>query len=420
MTRAACTIVSPNYLPFARTLAGSYVAQHPDQRFFVLIVADLHDPAPFRIDASFTPVMLGEIGLPDLRGLGMKYDILELNTNVKPTLMKHLIEQYGLDALVYLDPDIFVYRPLDPVFQALEEGASAVLTPHMTAPVFDGKAPSEQDLLYNGTYNLGFIGVGCTEESLRLLDWWEHRCLHLGFSEGRTGLFVDQKWMNLAPGLFENVVVCRDPGLNMAYWNLHERTLEKGKHGMLVQGLERTVPLRFFHFSGLDSADAEVISRNTDRFTLAERPDLREVFAGYRTALAANQGDAAEALPYGFDQFSDGTAVTRLARRLYSARQERFQGDPFDARGEFARFARKQRLVKGKVKAAKSTWKEFNPKDRRVGALHRLLRVALRVLGPHRYELLMRYLAHISVLRHQSVFLRDPQWSNSASNPKPR
>jgi len=33
--------------------------------------------------------------------------------------------------------------------------------------------------------------------------------------------------------------------------------------------------------------------------------------------------------------------------------------------------------------------------------------MALRVLGPNRYELLMRYLAHIAVLRNQSVFLDD-------------
>lgn len=412
--------MSPNYLPFARTLAGSYVAQHPDQQFFVLIVADLHDPAPFRGDASLTPVLLEEIGLPDMRALAMKYDILELNTNVKPTFMRYLMATHRLDALVYLDPDIFVYRALDPVFDALEAGATAVLTPHMTTPVFDGRSPSEQDLLYNGTYNLGFIGVGHTEESRRLLDWWEHRCLNVGFSEGRTGLFVDQKWMNLAPGFFGEMVISRDPGLNMAYWNLHERTLQVGEHGFFVHGLESTVPLRFFHFSGLNTHDADIISRNTDRFRLSERPDLSELFANYLTALSSNQGGAGEDLPYGFDRFSNGATITRLARRLYAAHQERFHDDPFDPLGDFGRFAREERLVKGASKLAKSTWKEFNPHDKRVGAVHRLLRLALRVLGPHRYELLMRYLAHISVLRHQSVFLRDPRWLNPASNSKLR
>ena len=417
MNRAACTIVSPNYLPFARTLAGSYAAQHPGQRFFVLIVADFDDSAPFQIDPSFSPVMLAEIGVASLRSVAMKYDILELNTNVKPTFMKHLIRKHGLDALVYLDPDIFVYGPLDPVFDALASGASAVLTPHMTRPVFDGKSPSEQDLLYNGTYNLGFIAVGRTEESRTLLDWWEERCLNLGFSEGRTGLFVDQKWMNLAPGLFERGVRSRDPGLIMAYWNLHERRLLDGEAGPQVQrGREAPVPLRFFHFSGLSPAEPDVISKNTDRYRMADRPDLGSLFAAYRNALLSNAGHPSEALPYGFDQFSDGTSVTRLARRLFAAHEERFRPedgrdyDPFDVQGAFARFAREQNLVKGKAKPANATWGQFNPGDRRVGAVHRLLRWALRALGPHRYELLMRYVAHISVLRHQGAFLRDRRW----------
>ena len=425
MSLAACTIASPNYLHFARTLAASYMAQHPGQRFFVLIVADLNDPAPFRLDPHFTPVMLGEIGLRDLRVEAMKYDILELNTNVKPTFMKHLMEAYGLEALVYLDPDIHVYASLDPVFAALGAGAAAVLTPHMTTPVFDGRSPAEQDLLYNGTYNLGFIGIGNNPEGRRLLDWWEHRCLALGYSEGRTGLFVDQKWINLVPGLFDRVVISRDAGLNMAYWNLHERTLREGERGYAVESpVSATVPLRFFHFSGVEPENADVLSKHTNRYTLVDRPDLRRLFGEYRASVIANHAPAAEALPYGFDRLSDGTALNRLARRLFAAHLEHFMRaegdspDPFDAAGPFARFARAQGLVKGKAAPGKSTWKQFNPDDRRVQAVHRMLRLALRVLGPNRYELLMRYLAFISVLRHQGAFLRDSRWAkrNPASS----
>lgn len=425
MSFAACTIVSPNYLPFARAVAASYVAQHPGHRFFVLIVADLGDPAPFRLDPEFTPVMLDEIGLRDLRVEAMKYDILELNTNVKPTLLKHLMTAYGLDALVYLDPDIFVYAPLDPVFEALGDGASAVITPHMTTPVFDGRSPSEQDLLYNGTYNLGFIGVSNRPEARRLLDWWEQRCLALGFSEGRTGLFVDQKWINLVPGMFEGVVISRDAGLNMAYWNLHERRLVKpGGSYEVENAVGARVPLRFFHFSGVDLGDSEVLSRNTDRFTLATRPDLRDLFEQYRKAVGAKAGSEAERLPFGFDRFSDGTAVNRLTRRLFAAHLEHFtraegdSPDPFEAGGAFAQFARGQGLiVPGQGAAAKSTWREFNPDDRRVRAVHRLLRAALRVLGPNRYELLMRYLGHISVLRHQGAVIRERRWPKADQKP---
>jgi hypothetical protein len=399
---AACTIVSPNYLAYARTVAASYLAQHPDHRFFVLIVAKLTDSAPFAHE-PFEAVMLPEIGLADLPGEAMKYEILELNTNVKPTFLKHLLARHGLERVVYLDPDIFVYSPLTPVFDALREN-DAVLTPHLTSPVFDGKLPGEQEMLYNGTYNLGFYATRNTPEAVAILSWWERRCLDLGFSEGRTGLFVDQKWMNLAPGLFDRVAILRHPGLNMAYWNLNDRTLSGDATAPLVNGSH---PLCFFHFSGLVPTDPANLSKNTDRFTLATRPDLLPLFAAYKKAVLAAKDTTLESLPYGFDRFSDGTSITRLARRIYAQHQAVFAAsDPFAAAGPFYAFARKAGLLAGQATPQKATWREFSGTDRRVEGVHALLKLALRVLGPNRYELLMRYLAHISVLRHQSVFLK--------------
>jgi len=405
---AACTIISPNYLAYARTLAGSYLAQHPGHQFFVLIVADLTDPAPFA-NEPFQTVMLPALDIPDLRGEAMKYEILELNTNVKPTFMKHLFTTYALDHLLYLDPDIFCYSPLTPVFEALETH-DAVLTPHITTPMDDGKSPSEQDHLYNGTYNLGFFATRNTPEGIRILSWWERRCLDNGFSEGRTGLFVDQKWMNLLPGLFAQVAILRYPGTNMAYWNLHERSLAPGDLA-IPQVLSPTttvgpVPLCFFHFSGIVPADPTSLSQHTNRSTLAGRPDLQPLFLAYKAAILANKDQKLESLPYGFDTFSAGTVLTRLARRIYAVHKQHFpEPDPFDARGPFAVFARAEKLVAGKAALPKATWKQFSPTDRRVQTVHKLLRVALRTLGPNRYELLMRYVAFIAVLRHQSVFL---------------
>ena len=409
---AACTIVSPNYLPFARALATTYKKHHPEDRFFVLLVADLPPASTFESE-PFEAVLLSQIGLVDVRREAMKYDILELNTNVKPGFLAHLFAtEPAVDQLVYLDPDIRVFAPLEPVFAVLSAGAAVALTPHITSPIHDSKSPSEQDLLYNGTYNLGFAAFRRSDEADRVLAWWGERCLALGFSEGRTGLFVDQKWMNLAPGMFADVAIVRDAGCNMAYWNLHERRLEHAADGgVLVASLGgEPVPLRFFHFSGVVVEDATVLSRHTDRFTIASRPDLAELFAEYTALVRSMARPAVDALPYGFDRLSDGTAVTRLARRVYAVHAARWQGqDPFDGRGLFAAYARRQRLVSGPVAATKATWKEFDARDRRVEWVHRLLRLGLRALGPNRYELLMRYLAFIAVLRHQADLLDEQQ-----------
>ncbi len=48
MNRGACTIISSNYLPYARTLCESYLAFHPADEFFVLLV----DRIPEGFEAS--------------------------------------------------------------------------------------------------------------------------------------------------------------------------------------------------------------------------------------------------------------------------------------------------------------------------------------------------------------------------------
>lgn len=151
-----------------------------------------------------------------------------------------------------------------------------------------------------------------------------------------------------------------------------------------------------------------MLSRNTDRFTLAERPDLHDLFREYKNAVKKNRHPVLDDLPYGFDQFSDGISINRLARRIYSKHRE-FEraGDPFDSNGLFYRFCKRNGLLSSKRGLQKTTWVHFDPSDRRVLAVHRVLRLSLRILGPDRYELLMRYISHISVLRNQSVFIKD-------------
>jgi hypothetical protein len=401
----ACTIVSPNYLPFARTLAQSYLRHHPGHVFFVLIVADVHEKDFFH-DEPFKTVLMDELPLLNIKCLAMKYDILELNTNVKPSFMKYLLVQFELKAVVYLDPDIYVYDSLDPILEMLQS-FSVVLTPHLTSPLpDDGCSPCERDLLYNGTYNLGFIAIRASDESVRMLDWWESRCLREAFSEGRSGLFVDQKWINLVPGLFEGIGICRDLGCNMAYWNLSERRLSSSGNRYLVNG---TAPLRFFHFSGIDvDDDSAILSKNTDRFSLENRPDLVPLFSNFRAEIIRNCVEAKDSIPYGFDAFSDGSAVTRLQRRIFAVHESEFgDADPFDAGSRFYDFLRRHRLLAGKLRAARPSWREFNPDDRRVRVINRLLLISLRLLGPTRYELLMRYLSFISILRNQAAFIRD-------------
>jgi hypothetical protein len=401
MIRAACTIVSLNYLPFARTLCESYLQHHPEHTFYVLLV----DRLPLELDLTheaFELVLVDDLGIPNFESIAFKYDILELNTDVKPTFLKSLLAR-GIDELIYFDPDILICSPVDVIFEALTAHA-IVLTPHCTSP--NEESPNgEAILLYSGVFNLGFVAVSKVAEAQRFLSWWEHRCLTLGYVERQNGLFVDQKWINLVPCYFDSVRIMKHPGCNVAYWNLHERTLDKIRGSWFVNGQE---PLIFYHFSGVSVDGGNTISKGYDQFDLVTRPDLAELFVDYRARLVRHGMQEMRGIRYAFGRFSNGQFVNKLQRALYSVNLDKFDsGNPFDASAPFYRWARKNRLQDSQETSGKHNRLTINRADPKVRFVNAMLRLSLRLLGADRYTVLMKYLAYISVLRNQRDVFSD-------------
>jgi glycosyltransferase involved in cell wall biosynthesis/SAM-dependent methyltransferase len=341
-----CTIVARNYVAFARTLARSIAEQRPDARCFVLSV---DDPAGY-IDGENEPfelVTTAEIGIENFAQMAAMYDVLELSTAVKPWFMRTLMTERGCERLAYLDPDIRLYDPLDEI-DALLGSHQVVVTPHFTEPVpRDGLKPSEQDILTSGTYNLGFLGLARGEESARLLDWWSERLATDCIVDPERGYFVDQRWIDLAPGIVESFHVLRDPGYNVAYWNLGGRSLRKAGSGYEVNGR----PLRFFHFSGYDPRHPDRISKHQDRIDFLGEPALRELYDAYGADLLENGFEQAVGWPYGIGELPNGVALDRPLRRVYRAGvlAGELDGDPFadDGTGALLEYANGPAAVGG-------------------------------------------------------------------------
>jgi glycosyltransferase involved in cell wall biosynthesis len=341
----ACTIVSKNYLPFARVWARSLAAQHPEAQLFVLLV----DRVDGCFDPAAEPFELVEVealeNIPDFRAFAFKYTVLELNTAVKPFFLEHLFARTGTRKLIYFDPDILVFQPLTELLALLDEHAY-VLTPHLTAPIEDDRHPSELAILQSGSYNLGFIALSRCEAVDRLVRWWQERMTEHCVVDLERGLFVDQKWMDLAPGLFAGAFVLRRPGYNMAYWNLHERRLAGEPTAPTANG----EPVVFFHYSGFDPRNLSRISKHQNRFTLGDLPELKALFQLYRDRLLEAGYQEARGWPYAFAQFDHGVAIPDAARALFYSLFEgrRRFGDPFATADDGSFF----RWLQGPAKSA--------------------------------------------------------------------
>jgi hypothetical protein len=408
MIRAACTIASFNYLPYARTLCESFLRFHPDQKFYVLLVDRL--PSGFDVSLEkFETILAENLNIPDFNAVAFKYDILELNTNVKPTFLKLLLEK-GVQQLIYFDPDILICSALDPIHRALDSNA-IVLTPHCTSPN-EGVPYNEVLLLCNGEYNLGFIAISSSAEARRFLDWWEIRCLNLGFKERWSGLFVDQKWINLVPCYFDPVKILKDPGCNVAYWNLHERQLQERQESWTVNGV---APLVFFHFSGISVDGGKRISKHSDQFDLDCRPDIAEIYEKYRNSLVRHGIRNSGKNRYAYGWFSNGEVITKLQRALFAANLDRFAScNPFDAEGSFYRWMKHHHLESSHDSVESYGRKAYSTEDKRVRLVHAGMRLMLRVLGPDRYTVLMKYFEYVSVLRNQKDVFANEREETSA------
>ena len=279
----------------AITLGNSLAETNSGWHFVIGLVDKLDGVA---IDADKMPTFplleIHRIAIEGLDWMCQNYDITELNTAVKPFFFQHFYNTMPqVENVIYFDPDIIVYQPLDELTQDLTTH-NLVVTPHITVPFNDQKTPNEAILSATGIFNLGFIATHRTPQTLDFVRWWAEKLKRQCLILLEDGLFVDQKWVIMASTYFDNVLINKYLGYNMAYWNLHERFLSKNGNTWLVN---ETEPLRFFHFSGYGIKKPAEISKYQNRYNFITRPDVLPVFKDYAQRLAQNHNAYFSAFP---------------------------------------------------------------------------------------------------------------------------
>jgi hypothetical protein len=323
------TIAAKNYFAHAKTLLNSLKKHHPDAQLFLILCDEPNDEIK-AFHGAFKIISASDIGIPQWNRFSFKYTLLECNTAIKPFAFGYLFEKTNADKIIYLDPDTFVYAPLSEVTTHLEK-YSLVLTPHLTSPLpLDGKRPDEATFLSSGAYNLGFCGFSRSEDSKQIIKWWAERLYSMCHSDTERGLFVDQKWMDLIPGMFDSVAILRHPGYNVAYWNLHSRSLSIDSNGKIIVNGQSLV---FYHFSGFWPLRPEQQSSFSDRHILqSNSPALKQLFSDYRIALFNAGYEQIAKWPYAYATLSDGTKIKHAWRLAFLAEHASLSeiDDPFN------------------------------------------------------------------------------------------
>jgi len=357
MTVMAYTSFTYAYLTRAAVLAESLRRAHPDWMLWALVV-DLPPPgfddAQLRdgplLGAFDRVVHAHTLGIDRFRSWMFKHDVVEACTAVKGQMLCELLDA-GAEQVFYFDPDMAVFNPMPDLPRRLET-SSVLLTPHQLAPndALPAATDNEMTSLRYGIYNLGFLGVRNDACGRRFAHWWNAQLLRECYDEPERGIFTDQKYCDGVPALFERVHVLRDPGCNVASWNISRRQLAFTADGDIeVNGS----PLKFYHFTKIFGIGETMTDHySADNQAVLEimiwyRRRIQELDAGLRAVtMPPDQHGETASLPWYYGTFQDGRPIAAALRRLYRSRPDvmAYFDNPFDAEGNsFLAWAQRER-----------------------------------------------------------------------------
>ena len=319
------TLASRNYLSFAATLMQSLRAAYPEARRVIGLVDAPELEAAAGLDLAAEVLPWDELAIEGAEAMRLRYSILELNTAIKPFLFQHLLAGGAGGPVIYLDPDIAVYRRLGELEQLLARGRGpgAHAAHHHAA-----RRRSARRRLRSGragAASLGRLQPGLPGRRARraerpapgVVGRTAARALP-GRAPNPACSWINAGWTS-ARRSTKRHEFSDHPGYNVAYWNLHERALEAPGEAPDHDAPWRVngEPLAFFHFSGVVPGDPTVFSKHQNRFKPADLGPARALFEDYLRRLTDNGWDQISKIPYAYGRLPNGRPLHGLLRRAY-------------------------------------------------------------------------------------------------------
>ena len=310
LTTAAFTVVTPNYIAHAISLKKSFLEYNPEAGFFICILGNESHCPEMNVDNCY---FINSLSDSRIEGMIGRYHPFEMNCALKPFFATHILERHShVQRLIYLDSDMYVFGP----FASLTE-AAITLSPHRTkntAYLPEPKNYSIISLNRYGVYNAGYFELQRKAEAFAFLDWWKKLLEHTGYEKPDEHLFSDQLWLNLVHSFFDDVYINKNPGYNVAIWNLIERQVEE-RNGVYYVNNK---PLILFHFSKFNLEEPDkMVYYNEPYLSFTNFPELKPVYQKYRDGVMEAGYEKFKTIPYPYS-YSRGDKKKNWLKKLFS------------------------------------------------------------------------------------------------------
>ncbi len=274
MSESFCTIITSNYIGYARALEKS-VYDLNQKPLCILISEWKKDLSPSYLEENKTNCYY----LDDLcnenqlgRELYLKYHqnhISEFRWAMKGVFVNYLLDKF--EKVIFVDGDMYFYNSTQFLWDLLDN-KNLLLTPHWRNIDVNANTKNEIDnfelLHIGGLYNAGFIAAN--RKGRAALKWLSDACLYRCEIRPKQGHFGDQTYLNMLPIYFEDVHILKHQGCNIASWN--SAVCRRTTDGDTVL-INNKFPVIFIHFTRTTIFD--ILSGKDEKLT----PHLDEYLA---------------------------------------------------------------------------------------------------------------------------------------------
>lgn len=257
------TVATADYIYWAAVMFAHARRVHPEWRP-TLLVADVSSSALKPVRGALGPDVdvLGcdDLGFDFLSDMRAYYGPLEFCSALKVLGSAYVLRNEA--ECLFLDPDMLILDSLRDT--VLGCAGDIVVSSHTFAPFpADGAAPDDLELCLTGHINGGVFLTRRSEKGLAALDWLVACTRYQWFVAPSLGMYADQQWFSSLFYFFrEHTRLIEDRGINVAYWNLHERQL-RAENGRIM--LATGEPLRLMHFSGFSIPSGGALTKHSCR-----------------------------------------------------------------------------------------------------------------------------------------------------------
>ncbi|WP_334156901.1 hypothetical protein [Oryzomicrobium sp.] len=270
-----CTLFDRNYLVKGVAMLRSLQRHCPTARVHVLCMDEetreiLQELAMPHVSC----LSLAEVEDPELLAVKPTRSIAEYCWTLSPCLPWHVLQRNPeIDAITYIDADLYFYSSLQPLFDEIG-AASIVIIEHRFPPPL-------KHLEVRGRYCVEWVGFRRDEEGMACLARWREQCIDWCFYRLEADRMGDQKYLDRWPQDFRSVHVLQHPGGGVAPWNFGQYDFRQDDSGAITVD---AAPLIFYHFHQFQMLSNGRFNRISGAYTGMGREPER-VYAEYEQAL---------------------------------------------------------------------------------------------------------------------------------------